>query len=124
MEMQDGLFAPVEKNNGNEIEKAVDALFIDLEEKNLLTPVEKAKRAMLIKTAKALDSGLSSSKITVATSNLLTKTLDVLETLPREVQASDSMDAWDAAILDATAAAMADGTPADDLIPVNDWSTQ
>lgn len=122
MEDQEELFTLEEKKLSHEIEQSICALFHDLEEKNLLTPMEKAKRAMLMKTAKALDIGLSQSKISIATANLLTKTLEAMETLPRATATNDSMDAWDAAILDETAAAMkAEAQEEDDLVPVDPW---
>lgn len=117
MEHQAGLFPTEEKNHDTAIEDAVTSMFAELEQKNLLTGLEKAKQAMLLKTARALDRGLASSKITVATANLLNKVMDVLDTLPRDGSEDNSMDAWDAAALDATASAMAAEADAD-LVPV------
>jgi shikimate 5-dehydrogenase len=102
------------------IQDAVTAMFEDLEAHHLLGSVEKTKRAILQKTARALDAGLSSAKVSVATANLVTKTLESLETLPQAVTAANTMDAWDAAALDATRAAMTDGAPAPDLAEMLD----
>lgn len=83
------------------IQDAVTAMFADLDARKLLGPVEATKRAILSKTARALDAGLSSPKVSVATANLVTKTLESLETLPVAVSEANSMDAWDLAALDA-----------------------
>lgn len=91
---------------GSEIHDAVERMFADLEERDLLGSVEAAKRAVLIKTARALDRGLETPRVSVATANLLVKALDVLDTLPATGDGRDSMDAWDLAALDATRSAM------------------
>lgn len=88
------------------IAQAVTSMFDALEEKKLLGPVEQTKRAILTKTAKALDAGLSTTKVSVATATLVTKVMESLDELPRAVAEADSMDAWDAAVIDATRAAM------------------
>lgn len=103
-----------EKKSGSEIYDAVNDLFTDLENRQLLGSVEKAKYAMLAKSAKALDEGLAAAKVSVSTANLFTKTLEVLDTLPQAVAQNDSIDAWDLEALDATRAAMeAENTDAD-----------
>lgn len=103
-----------EKKSGSEIYDAVNDLFTDLENRQLLGSVEKTKHAMLAKSAKALDEGLAAAKVSVSTANLFTKTLEVLDTLPQAVAQNDSIDAWDLEALDATRAAMeAENTDAD-----------
>lgn len=112
----DSLFTmgPQEKT-GSEITTAIDDLFTALEDKDLLGPVEQAKKAILTKTSRALDVGLAQPKISVAVANLLTRTLDALDNLPEAVARQDSMDAWDLEALDATRAAMAAEAEADML---------
>lgn len=88
------------------IARAVTTMFDDLEDHKLLGPVERTKRVILTKTAKALDAGLATAKVSVATATLVTKVLESLDELPRAVAEGDSMDAWDAAALDATRDAM------------------
>lgn len=95
-----------EKKSGSEIYDAVNDLFTDLENRQLLGSVEKTKHAMLAKSAKALDEGLEAAKVSVSTANLFTKTLEVLDTLPQAVAQNDAIDAWDLEALDATRAAM------------------
>lgn len=103
------------------IAKAVTGMFDDLEEKKLLGPVERTKRAILTKTARALDAGLATTKVSVATATLVTKVMESLDELPRAVAEADSMDAWDAAALDATRAAM-DAEGDDEMVDVPEGS--
>ncbi|MBS5978046.1 hypothetical protein [Actinomyces urogenitalis] len=95
-----GLFEmPPTQPGGDEehaIEKAVRDAFDDLESKGVLGPIEKAKRAALIKAGAGLDRGFSSPKVSVATSTVLKQVMEGLDTLPRPAEGTDiELDAFD-----------------------------
>lgn len=106
-----GLFALPEDRAGDshqgEIEQAVRTAFDDLEQAGTLGPIERAKRAALIKAAAGLDRGLSAAKVSVATSTVLKQVLEGLDTLPRPAAGTDlELDAFDASLAALTADAL------------------
>nr|WP_300339936.1 hypothetical protein [Actinomyces sp.] len=97
---QPGMFEmPPAQPGGEEahaIETAVRAAFEDLEAKGVLGPIERAKRAALIKAGAGLDRGFSSPKVSVATSTVLKQVMEGLDTLPRPAEGTDiELDAFD-----------------------------
>lgn len=98
----DGLFN-VSDAVSNDIENAVVAAFEDLETKGLVGPIERAKRAALVKAAAALDRGMAAHKMSVATSTVLKQVLESLDTLPREQESGDeAFDAFELSIQNLT----------------------
>lgn len=82
-----------------DIEEAVRSAFTDLDEQNLLGPVERAKRAALVKAAAALDRAMAEEKMSVATSNILKQVMEGLDGLPKPAVGNDyEIDAFDAAL--------------------------
>lgn len=101
-EMTDELFQVKPPPTG-EIENAVKDAFADLDAKGVLGPIERAKRAALVKAAAALDRSLNSGTPSVATSNVLKNVLESLDSLPRPAEGTDrEMDALDAALAELT----------------------
>lgn len=100
------LFGGALEKNSHEIQDAVIKMFKDLEDRNMLGSVDRTRQAILEKTARALDAGLQTPKVSVATANLVTKVLESLNDLPVSIAESDSMDAWDLAAIEATRSAM------------------
>lgn len=84
------------------ISSAITSMFAVLEQRGGLTPVEEAKRAILVKVAHSVDEGLAAPKLSVATANLVTKMLDTLDTMSGIQPDQDEMDAWDATVIDIT----------------------
>ena len=93
----------VEPPPTGDIENAVKDAFADLEAKGVLGPIERAKRAALVKAAAALDRSLNGGTPSVATSNVLKNVLESLDSLPRPAEGTDrEMDALDAALAELT----------------------
>lgn len=86
------------------IEEAVRQAFDDLEAQNLLGPIEKAKRAALLKASAALDQGMAYGRVSVAASKVLSQVLESLDKLPRAAEGTDhELDAFDQALAALTA---------------------
>lgn len=101
-EMTNELFQVAPPPTGD-IEEAVKDAFADLDAKGVLGPIERAKRAALVKAAAALDRSLNSGAPSVATSNVLKNVLESLDSLPRPAEGTDrEMDALDAALAELT----------------------
>ena len=101
-EMTNELFQVAPPPTGD-IEEAVKDAFADLDAKGVLGPIERAKRAALVKAAAALDRSLNGGTPSVATSNMLKNVLESLESLPRPAEGTDrEMDAFDAALAELT----------------------
>ena len=101
-EMTNELF-PVAPPPTGDIEDAVREAFDDLDAKGVLGPIERAKRAALIKAAAALDRSLNGVAPSVATSNVLKNVLESLDSLPRPAEGTDrELDAFDAALAELT----------------------
>lgn len=72
------------------ITDAVAATFTDLDAAQLLGPIERAKRAALIKAAQTLDQGMAEGvRLSVATSNVMKQVMDGLDSLPRPIIEQD-----------------------------------
>lgn len=102
-----------ETNGGSEIEDAATEAFEALEASGLLGPIEKVKRATILKAARTLDAGLSSGKVSVATSNVLKQVLEALDSLPLTATGDEGMDALARTLEALTDKALADGMGAD-----------
>ena len=101
-EMTTELFQ-VEPPPTGDIENAVKDAFADLDAKGVLGPIERAKRAALVKAAAALARSLNGGTPSVATSNVLKNVLEPLDSLPRPAEGTDrEMDALDAALAELT----------------------
>ena len=101
-EMTNELFQVAPPPTGD-IEEAVKDAFADLDAKGVLGPIERAKRAALVKAAAALDQSLNGGAPSVATSNVLKNVLESLDSLPRPAEGTDrEMDALDAALAELT----------------------
>ena len=101
-EMTNELFQVAPPPTGD-IEEAVKDAFADLDAKGVLGPIERAKRAALVKAAAALDRSLTGGAPSVATSNVLKNVLESLDSLPRPAEGTDrEMDALDAALAELT----------------------
>lgn len=94
---------PVSPPPTGDIENAVKDAFADLDAKGVLGPIERAKRAALVKAAAALDRSLNGGTPSVATSSVLKNVLESLDSLPRPAEGTDrEMDALDAALAELT----------------------
>lgn len=99
---------PVAPPPTGDIEDAVREAFDDLDAKGVLGPIERAKRAALIKAAAALDRGLNGGAPSVATSTVLKNVLESLDSLPHPAEGTDrELDAFDAALAELTRDALA-----------------
>lgn len=108
-QMMPGLF-PEPQFPAGDIETAVREAFADLEAKGVLGPIERAKRAALIRASAALDRSLASGSPSVATSNVLKNVLESLDSLPRPAEGMDrELDAFDAALAQLTSDALSGG---------------
>lgn len=110
------LFAlPAPDPGDDAIERAVTAAFDDLNAAQLLGPIERAKKAALVKAAAALDRGLATSKVSVATSTVLKQVIEGLDSLPSPLAGNDAeIDALDATLQALTLNALNDGGDDDD----------
>lgn len=102
-----GLFQIAPPTEGESIQEAVKAAFDDLDAKGLLGPIEKAKRAALVKAARALDEGMAYGRVSVAASKVLSQVLESLDGLPKPTEGTDrDLDAFDQALAALTADAL------------------
>ncbi|WP_165215307.1 hypothetical protein [Schaalia sp. ZJ1691] len=105
---QSELFQIAPPDSGESIEAAVKAAFDDLEAKELLGPIEKAKRAALVKAAQTIDQALGFGRVSVAQANVLKQILETLDSLPRPAEGTDrELDAFDQALAALTSEALA-----------------
>ena len=79
---KDGLFELPQKKIRSDFEDAVQTCFDELEKRNVLDPVSRAKRAGTIRAAKMLDAGFSTGYVSVALSNMFKTVMSTLDTLP------------------------------------------
>lgn len=96
-------------DGGTEIEDAAREAFEALEAAGLVGPVEKVKRATILKAARTLDAGLSSGKVSVATSNVLKQVLEALDSLPLSSTGDEGLDALARALEALTDEALTEG---------------
>lgn len=96
------------KTAPGEIETAIITMFDDLENQGVLGAVERAKRAVMIKAARAVDASFNIGGVSVAISTVFKQLMEGLDSLPRPASGTDDdLDAYDATIHRITREALA-----------------